>query len=106
MTLSKFKQYCEQKQPHIITYNDENDRAFTLACRNTNHFEALRLVLAFDSVTVEYNPNVIYFKGDCGVMYINNVQCVSVNSGCMLGDVVTVTAGTSNGQRKYTLLFQ
>lgn len=106
MTLSKFKQYCEQKQSHIITYNDENDRAFTAAGGNTNHFEALRLVLAFDSVTVEYNPNVIYFKGDCGVMYINNVQCVSVNSGCMLGDVVTVTAGTSNGQRKYTLLFQ
>lgn len=106
MTLSKFKRYCEKKQPRIITYNDENDREHTAAGGSTNHFEALRLVLAFDSVTVECNPNVIYFKGDCGVMYINNVQGVTVNSGCMLGDIVTVTAGTSNGQRRYTFLFQ
>ena len=106
MTIAEFKRYCTEKQPHIITYNDENDREQTTAGGSTNHYEALRLVLAFDSISVEYNPNTIYFKGDCGVMYIGNVQSVSVNGGCMLGDIVIVTAGTSNGHRQYTFLFQ
>lgn len=106
MTLSEFKRYCERKQPHIIVYNDENDKERTATGGITNHFEALRIVLAFDSVIVEFNPNAIYFKGDCGVMYINNVQSVSVKGGCILGDIVTVTAGTPSGKRQYTFVFQ
>lgn len=106
MTISEFKRYCEQKQPHIIIYNDENDRERTAKGGRTNHFEALRFVLAFDSVTIAFNPNVIFFKGDCGSMYINNVIDVSVKGGCLLGDVVTVTAETSNEQRIYTFIFR
>ncbi len=105
MTISEFKKYCEQVQPKIIIYNDENDSERTAKGGHTSHYEALKMILAFDSVNIIY-PNTIYFKSDCGTMYIHNVKYITIESSCILGDIATISAETSNGLRKYTFIIQ
>lgn len=105
MTVLEFKRHCEQKNPKIIIYNDENDKERTAKGGQTSHYEALKMILIFDSVNTIY-PNTIYFKSDCGTMYIHNVKCVTVESGCMLGEIATISAGASNGLRQYTFIIQ
>lgn len=106
MLLCEFKRYCEQKKPCVIIYDSCNDSDGSAPCNYASYFEAASFILAFDSITILYNPNTICFIGECGAMYIHGVRSVSVNNDSVLGDIVTIVARRNTKERRHTFIFR
>lgn len=106
MTVKDFKQYCDIRKPSIIIYDGSNDKELTVNGGRTDHYSAIKMQLMFDSVIVEFNPNVIVFKCHSGIMYVNAVTDIQISGKCMLGDVITIYATTSNGKNAYVFIMR
>ena len=101
MSVGELKRYYEGRSPRRILFCTENQAWDKVE-------NPMKASLAFTSMLMACNPNVICLKSGDSVLYFERVKCVHVDADrSPLGTVLDIVCGDSSGKENdihYTLI--
>lgn len=101
MSVSEFKDYCNNKKLRYILYTTENQSWYSVA-------DPCNVELSFTTMLIVENPNVICLKFGGNTLCINRVKTINVDTeSSVLGTIFTVFCGdmkTIEFDNTYTLV--
>ena len=108
LNIVEFNNYIKRKRPQVIIYDDENNSDYIQGaeCRCYSITQPLRMSLTFDNMLIAQNPNIIHLSGKCGTIAFNYVQKISLDSNCLLGDIITLYCQVGKNTTAYTLIIR
>lgn len=96
--IAEFKKFLSEKQPRKIIFMSENQDDFDVA-------DPFVLSVAFSSIFVGENPNVVYITDGANSVRLNMVKRIKVQSeSSVIGTEVKVSCLGREREKTYTLL--
>ena len=108
LNIIEFKDYMTDKRPKEIIYNDENNSDYMQEMKRRCYSIAqpLHMCLTFNDMIINTNPDIVQLQSKNGKMRFNYVCRISIETGCLLGDIVTLYCGAGGSITAYTLIIR